>query len=127
LLAPRKWKHGPPIYPADELLEWLERQTPEIVIRLPVFVTLKPNRMYLESATIGDKPDALAIKVNDTGMALPIAGKWNQLCSETVGSSMLLLRGTWRGGPTKEFQVSSIEKAILEADRVTHAEVAICD
>jgi hypothetical protein len=38
---------------------------------------------------------------------------------------MLLLRGTWRGGPTKEFQVSSIEKAILDADRnsATHAEV----
>ena len=122
----REFERGPSIYPADQLLAWLEQQKPdvgEIVIRLPVLVTLKPNRMYLKSATVGDQPGALAIKVNDTGMRLPIVGKWNELCGSEVDTCMLLLRGTWRGGELKEFQVSSVDGVIADAGQATFAEI----
>jgi len=106
------------IYPADQLLAWLEQHvSDEIVIELPVLVTLKPNRMYIKTATVGDQPDALAVKINDTGMGVPIAGKFSQFCGEGVDTCMLLLRGAWRGGANKEFQVSSVVRAVPEADR----------
>jgi hypothetical protein len=73
--------------------------------------------MYLKSATVGDQPGALAIKVNDTGMALPIVAKWNGLCGASTDSCMLLLRGVWRGGASKEFQVSGVERVIADAER----------
>jgi len=103
------------IYPADQLLAWLENH-PDVELRLPVLVTLKPNRMYIKTATVGDKPDALEIRANDNQMGVPIAGKWGQFCKQG-DTCMLVLRGLWVGGEDKEFQVREIEKAIGDAER----------
>lgn len=128
-LPDRDYERGAAIYPADQLLTWLEQnkqpQVGEIVLRLPVQVTLKPNKMNLAKATIGDKPDALAIKVNDVSLGVPVAAKMQQLC-EGKDTCMLWLRGVWRGGDLKEFQVSKVDGVIEDADKAnaTHAERA---
>ena len=103
------------IYPADQLLAWLE-QNKDKEVRLPVLVTLKPNKMNVGSATVGDKLEALAIKVADNTMAVPIAGKWGQYCSGG-DTCMLVLQGVWVGGETKKLQVRDIVKAVPEAER----------
>ncbi|MBA3500320.1 MAG: hypothetical protein M4D80_34205 [Myxococcota bacterium] len=112
------------IYPADQLLAWLE-QNKDKEVRLPVLVTLKPNKMNVATATVGDKPDALEIKAADNTMAVPIAGKWGQFCGSGE-SCMLLLEGVWVGGETKKLQVREVVKAIPDADRAgaTSAELA---
>lgn len=127
-LQERDYERGPSIYPADQLLEFLEKQRTdigEIVLRLPVQCTLKPNRMYLKTATVGDQPDALAIKVNDTSLGVPISAKMQQLCEGQM-TCMLWLRGVWRGGPDKEFQVSKVDGLVEEAvkSEATFVEVA---
>ena len=103
------------IYPADQLLAWLE-QNKDKEVRLPVLVTLKPNKMNVASATVGDKPDALAIKAADNTMAVPIAGKWGQFCS-SGDTCMLLLQGVWVGGEMKKLQVREVVKAIPDGER----------
>jgi hypothetical protein len=104
------------IYPADQLLAWLE-QNKDKEVRLPVLVTLKPNKMNVASATVGDKPDALAIKAADNTMAVPIAGKWGQFCGSGDDACMLLLQGVWVGGETKKLQVREVLKAIPSGER----------
>jgi hypothetical protein len=103
------------IYPADQLLAWLE-QNKDRELRLPVLVTIKPNRMNIGSATVGDAADALAIKAADNTMAVPIAGKWAQFCP-SGDTCMLELTGVWVGGETKKFQVRDVVKAIPEGER----------
>ena len=103
------------IYPADQLLAWLE-QNKDKAVRLPVLVTLKPNKMNVATATVGDKPDALAIKAADNTMGVPIAGKWGQFCS-AGDTCMLLLEGVWVGGETKKLQVREVVKAIPDSER----------
>lgn len=103
------------IYPADQLLAWLE-QNKDQEVRLPVLVTLKPNKMNVASATVGDKPDALAIKAADNTMGVPIAGKWGQFCS-AGDTCMLVLQGIWVGGETKKLQVREVVKAIPDSER----------
>lgn len=105
------------IYPADQLLAWLELNKDKEV-RLPVLVTLRPNRMNVKSATVGDKPDALAIKAADNTMAVPIAGKWGQYCGSGE-TCMLVLQGVWVGGEQKQLQVREVVKAIPDAERAT--------
>lgn len=114
-----------PIYPADQLLAWLEQHTSdratmqEVPLRLPVMVTLTANRVNLEKATVGDAPDALAIKVNDRTLGVPIAGKLGLFFGDDAMSGMLWLHGLWRGGPTKEFQVTKVEGEVADADRAS--------
>ena len=103
------------IYPADQLLAWLE-QNKDKEVRLPVLVTLKPNKMNVATATVGDKPDALAIKAADNTMAVPIAGKWGQFCG-AGDTCMLLLQGVWVGGEAKKLQVREVVKAIPDGER----------
>lgn len=127
-LPDRDFTRGPSIYPADQLLAWLERQKPdvgEVVLRLPVLVTLKPSKMNLASATVGERPDALKIKVNDLSLGVPIAGRMPSLCPGK-DACMLWLRGVWRGGATQEFQVSKVDGVIADADRAAaiYVEVA---
>lgn len=104
-----------PIYPADQLLVWLEqhRSDPaklggEIDLRIPVLVALDPSKMNVKTASIGDRSDALAIKVNDATLNIPIAGKLPMLYGEGTDTGFLWLRGVWRGGPAKEFQVTMV-------------------
>jgi hypothetical protein len=125
-LAEREYTRGPSIYPADQLLAWLEQQKPdvgEVVLRLPVQVTLKPSKMSLKSAQIGDRPDALAIKINDLSLGVPVSARMQQLC-EGKDTCMLWLRGVWRGN--LEFQVSRLEGVISDAERAsaTYVEIA---
>jgi len=116
------------IYPADQLLAWLDqhRSDPatldETTLRLPVLVTMTANKMDVETATVGDKPGALAIHIDDRTLAVPIAGKLPMFYGEGAATGMLWLQGLWRGGPNKEFQVTRVEGA---ADRAsaTSAEV----
>lgn len=127
-LPDRDYERGPSIYPADQLLAWLEQQKPdlgEIVLRLPVQCTLKPNKMNLLKAQIGDAADALQIKVNDISLGVPVAARMQQLC-EDQDTCMLWLRGVWRGGEKKEFQVSKVDGVISDADKsaATFVEVA---
>ena len=103
------------IYPADQLLAWLE-QNKDKEVRLPVLVTFRPNRMNVKSATVGDQPDALAIKAADNTMAVPIAGKWGQFCG-SGDTCMLILQGIWVGGELKLLQVREVVKAVPEAER----------
>jgi hypothetical protein len=103
------------IYPADALLAWLD-QNKDREVQLPVLVTIKPNRMNLKSATVGDAADALAIKAADNTMAVPIAGKWGQFCP-AGDTCMLLLSGVWMGGEAKQFQVREVIKAIPDGER----------
>ena len=103
------------IYPADQLLAWLE-QNKDKEVRLPVLVTIKPNRMNVKSATVGDAADALAIKAADNTMGVPIAGKWGQFCP-SGDTCMLLLKGVWVGGEAKQFQVREVIKAIPDGER----------
>jgi hypothetical protein len=103
------------IYPADQLLAWLEQHKDQVV-QLPVLVTIKPNRMNVKSATVGDKPDALAIKAADNTMNVPIAGKWGQYCS-SGDTCMLVLQGVWVGGEAKQLQVREVVKAIPDGER----------
>jgi len=103
------------IYPADQLLAWLE-QNKDKEVRLPVLVTIKPNRMNVKSATVGDKPDALVIKAADNTMSVPIAGKWGQYCS-SGDTCMLVLQGVWVGGENKQLQVREVVKAVADGDR----------
>lgn len=115
------------LYPADQLLAWLEQHTStpgtleEVPLRIPVFVTLTANRVNIEKATIGDKPDALVIKVNDRTLGVPIAGKLGLFFGDDAMSGMLWLQGLWRGGPTKEFQVTRVEGEVTDAERATAA------
>lgn len=104
-----------PIYPADQLLAWLDRHKSdaaklggEIDLRIPVLVTLDASKMNVKTATIGDPPDALAIKVNDATLNIPIAGKLPMFHGEGATTGMLWLRGMWRGGQAKEFQVTVV-------------------
>ena len=104
-----------PIYPADKLLAWLEqhRSDPavlggEIDLRIPVQVALDASKMNVQTATIGDRSDALAIKVNDATLNIPIAGKLPMLYGEGATAGLLWLRGRWRGGQAKEFQVTMV-------------------
>ena len=46
----------------------------EVKLRLPVKVTLSANKMDVQSATVGDKSGALAIKIDDSTMNIPLAG-----------------------------------------------------
>lgn len=103
------------IYPADQLLAWLEQHKDQEV-QLPVLVTLKPNRMNVKTATVGDAADALAIKAADNTMAVPIAGKWGQFCGEG-DTCMLVLKGVWVGGDLKQLQVREVVKAVPEGER----------
>jgi hypothetical protein len=103
------------IYPADALLAWRE-QNKDKELKLPVLVTIKPNRMNVGTATIGDAADALAIKAADNTMAVPIAGKWGQFCP-SGDTCMLELTGVWVGGETKKFQVREVIRAIPESER----------
>lgn len=121
-----------PIYPADQLLAWLDRHRSdpatldEIELRLPVAVALTDNRMDVGSATVGDRKDALVIAIDDRMMAVPIAGKLPMFFGEDAAAGMLWVRGLWRGGPTRTFQVSRVEAAIADAERegATTAETA---
>jgi hypothetical protein len=99
------------IYPAAQLQAWLDkhRSDPstmdEIKLRLPVKVTLSANKMDVQSATVGDKPDALAIKIDDSTMNIPLAGKLPMFYGEGTQTGMVWLIGLWRGGQDKRFQV----------------------
>lgn len=112
-----------PIYPADQLLAWLERHRSdpaklggETDLRIPALVTLDASKMNVKTATIGDRPDALAIKVNDATMNIPIAGKLPMFHGEGATTGMLWLRGLWRGGEAKEFQVTMVLSGAKPAD-----------
>jgi hypothetical protein len=112
-----------PIYPADKLLTWLEHNKSdpaklggEIDLRIPVLVTLDPSKMNVKTATVGDKPDALAIKINDATLNIPIAGKLPMLYGEGTDTGLLWLRGLWRGGQAKEFQVTMVLSRANAAD-----------
>jgi hypothetical protein len=125
-LADKDYQRGPSIYPADQLLAWLEQQKPdvgEVVLRLPVHCTLKPSKMNLAKATVGDQPDALVIKVNDLSLGVPVAAKMQQFC-EDQPACMLWLRGVWRGGPDHVFQVSRVDGVVEDAAKATFVEVA---
>ncbi len=118
-----------PIYPAAQLLAWLDkhRSDPaklggEIDLRIPVMVTLNASKMNVKTATVGDKPDALAIKVNDSTLNIPIAGKLPMFYGEGADTGMLWLRGRWRGGEAKEFQVTMVLSG-AKADEATFVEV----
>jgi hypothetical protein len=111
------------IYPADALLAWLDKLPTRARVRMPVLVEIADNRTYVESAKVGDAPDALEIDANDSQMGVPIAGKWGFFCKQG-NTCLLMLSGEWVGGENKEFLVREIEKAIADADRATatHAE-----
>ena len=124
-LADRDYTRGPSIYPADQLQTWLDKQKidiGEVVLRLPVQVTLKPSKMSLAKAQIGDQPGALAIKVNDMSLGVPVAARVQQLC-EGKDTCMLWMRGVWRGNG--EFQVSKLEGVVSDAERPTATFVQI--
>jgi hypothetical protein len=106
------------IYPADALLAWLDKLPTRAMVRMPVLVQIADNRTYVESAKVGDAPDALEIDANDSQMGVPIAGKWGVFCKQG-NTCLLMLSGEWLGGERKEFQVREIEKAIAETDRAT--------
>lgn len=113
------------IYPADQLLAWLERHKSDIAklggteLRLPVLVTLTANKMDVKTATVGDRPDALSISVDDRTLGIPIAGKLPMFYGEGSDTGMLWLHGLWRGGQDKEFQVTTVEGPIAVADRAS--------
>jgi hypothetical protein len=120
------------IYPADQLLAWLEKHKSdrmafgnEIELKLPVVVTLSDNKMNVETARVGDKADGLAITVNDSTMNIPLAGKLPMFFGEGATTGMLWLNGYWRGGQNKEFQVTTAAGAIEAGDRAgaTKAEI----
>jgi len=118
-----------PIYPAASLLTWLEanRSDPttldEVTLRLPVFVTLTANTMDVETAKVGDRPDALAIALDDRTLNIPLAGKLPMLFGEGTNRGMVWLRGLWRGGQDKQFQVTMVEAAIGDASAAVSAEI----
>jgi hypothetical protein len=99
------------IYPAAQLQAWLDkhRSDPstmdEIKLRLPVKVTLSANKMDVQSATIGDDANALAIKIDDSTMNIPLAGKLPMFYGEGTQTGTMWLIGLWRGGQDKRFQV----------------------
>jgi hypothetical protein len=114
------------IYPADQLLAWLERHRSdpaklggEIELRLPVYVTLTENKIDIKTATVGDQPQALPIKVNDSTLNIPVAGKLPMFFGEGADKGMLWLVGYWRGGQIKEFQVTRVGASIKEPERTT--------
>jgi len=117
------------IYPADQLLAWLEqhRSDParlgsEVELRLPVYVTLSANKMDVEAARVGIKPDGLVIQINDSTLNIPIAGKLPMFFGEGADKGLVSLRGYWRGGDSKEFQVTRVEGA-ADASAATSAEL----
>lgn len=116
------------IYPADQLHAWLDghRSDPatldEIELRLPVKVTLSANKMEIERATIGDRADALAIKVDDRTLNVPIVGKLPMFYGEGASEGMLWLTGLWHGGEAKEFQVTRV-LGKADASVATQAEI----
>lgn len=120
------YQRGPSIYPADQLLAWLEQQKPtgrEVLLRLPVSVTLSASKQSISKAQVGDRADALTIKLNDISLGVPIAAKMQMLCAGQ-DTCMLSLSGVWRGNLV--FQVSRLEGVIADADRgsATFVEVA---
>lgn len=120
-----------PIYPADQLLAWLDHHASdpatldEVPVRLPVLVVLTDNRMDVATATVGDASDALAIAVDDRTLGIPIAGKLPMFFGEGAATGMLWLQGLWRGGPKRTFQVTRVEAAITPPERgsATTAEI----
>lgn len=119
------------IYPAADLQAWLDAHWSDpatldrVHLRLPVYVTLTSNKMYVASAKVGAQADALEIKIDDRTLSLPIAGKLSYYFGEGADRGMLWLQGLWRGGDEKTFQVTKIEGAIADADQAaaTTAEV----
>ena len=119
-----------PIYPVDPLLAWLEghRSDParldgETDLRIPVLVTLDASTLHVKTSTIGDNPDALAIRINDATLDIPIAGKLPMIHGEGARTGMLWLLGLWRGGPAREFQATRVLGG-AESAEATYVEVA---
>ena len=116
------------IYPAAQLQTWLDKhrsdpsKMDEIKLRLPVKVTLSANGMDVQSASIGDKPDALAIKIDDSTMNIPLAGKLPMFYGEGTKTGMVWLIGLWRGGQDKRFQVIMAQSK-AESASATQAEI----
>ncbi len=97
---PRSFVAGPTIQPGDLLLEWLEQTGGENrrLIRLPIVVSKDDGQLgYMKHAQIGGQPstDGVRIKIDDTGMGMPIQMHLeNRLDSET-GWVAVWLDGYW--------------------------------
>lgn len=96
---------GAPLTPVNELLTWLEshakRGDVHRLMRLPVVVRIRPDKLGTAGAHIGTTPgDAPqgAIELNLTDTALSV-GLWERIregCDLDDGSCVLWLEGYWR-------------------------------
>jgi hypothetical protein len=105
---------------SPDLLAWLDAHTCDRasladtpVVRLPVAITVRS--IYVDTAHVG----ALAIRVDDSTLALPIAAKLPMLCGEGVTRGTLIVRGLWRGGG--ELLVREVEGAATPGDSYAEA------
>lgn len=114
------------IYPAAQLQTWLESHRSdgmnEVKLRLPVKVTLTANKMDVQSATVGENSDALAIKIDDSTMNIPLAGKLPMFYGEGSTTGLVWLIGLYRGGSDKRFQVIMAQSK-AESASATQAEI----
>lgn len=103
-LAHRAFRPGPAILPSTELRDWLdglERNGPRPLLRLPVVIEFAaPHRLSIARAWIGGPgtepaQDAIRLRLDDSGMGIPLAEAALRECPGDAPSCALWLEGHW--------------------------------
>ncbi len=89
---------GPPLTPADELLEWLESQGKK-TLRLPVVVHFSEGRLGIARAYVAVSPGrekgALKVGLDDTALGISLLDRLRDRCAPSVDFCAVWLDGTW--------------------------------
>lgn len=86
------WTPGPALRPQSTLVAWLDSLGPKRLVRLPVIVRFREDKLGLEGGRAGD----LELALNDSGLGVSLMDHARQASPERSSCAMHL-EGHWRG------------------------------
>ena len=96
---------GAPLSPTDALVTWLEANAKRgdgyALMRLPVVIRIRPDKLGTAGAHIGTVPGeapegAVNLELSDTALSVGLWERIRQSCDLDAGACTLWLEGYWR-------------------------------
>lgn len=113
--------------PTDALLNWLDRNggardiggPPKL--KLPVDVTLDPDRLGIAGATLGGFP----VNLDDSALGIALADRVRQKCAAPAITCRVWVEGTWHGqaGDVGQVHVSRFVGLVAATDAGDRVEI----